>query len=137
TDVAQLDTSHTSDRDERRIADYQRLAPRYAAMVATQRRLACEGYYEGLSGGHVEGGFDWNTHEALGRFERRHRIYGWGIVARDTLAMLRRSPEEGEQEALIRVLTERALHAAGMIEDGSIEGSFRGSDGATHDVPNL
>ncbi len=137
TDVAQLDTSRFSDRDERRLADYQRAAPRYAAMVATQRRLDCEGYYEGLSGGHVEGGFDWNTHEALSRFERRHRIYGWGIVARDTLAMLRRTPEEGEQEAIIRVLTERALHAAGLIEDGSIEGTFRGSDGVTHDVPNL
>lgn len=135
--VAQLDTSRFSDRDERRLADYQRLAPRYAAMVATQHRLECEGYFDGLSGGHVEGGFDWNTHEALSRFERRHRIYGWGIVARDTLAMLRRTPEEGEQEAVIRVLTERALHAAGVIEDGSIDGSFRGSDGATHDVPNL
>lgn len=137
TDVAQLDTHRLSDRDERRIADYQRLRPRYLAMVATQRRLQCEGYFDGLSGGHVEGGFDWNTHEALSRFERYHRIYGWGIVARDTLAMLRRTPEEGAQEAVIRVLTERALHAAGVIEDGSIQGTFRGSDGQTHDVPNL
>jgi len=135
--VEAIDTSRFSDRDEHRLAEYQRMAPRYAAMVAVQRRLVCEGYYDGLRGGHVEGGFDWNTHEALGRFERRHRIYGWGIVARDTLAMLRRTPEEGEQEALIRVLTERAMHAAGVIEDGSVEGTFRGSDGATHDVPNL
>ncbi len=136
-DASALDASRFSDRDERRLADYRRLSPRYAAMVATQRRLECEGYFDGLSGGHVEGGFDWNTHEALSRFERRHRIYGWGIVARDTLAMLRRTPEEGEQEAVIRVLTERALHAAGVIEDGSIAGAFRGSDGQTHDVPNL
>jgi hypothetical protein len=137
TDVGQLDTHRFSDRDERRLAEYQRLRPRYAAMVAVQRRLECEGYFDGLRGGHVEGGFDWNTHEALSRFERYHRIYGWGIVARDTLAMLRRTPEEGAQEAVIRVLTERALHAAGVIEDGSISGTFRGSDGETHDVPNL
>lgn len=136
-DAAHLDSSRFNDRDARRLADYQRLAPRYAVMAATQHRLECEGYFDGLSGGHVEGGFDWNTHEALSRFERRHRIYGWGIVARDTLAMLRRSPEEGEREAVIRVLTERAMHASGVIEDGSIHGSFRGSDGATHDVPNL
>jgi hypothetical protein len=132
-----LNTDRFSDRDERRLAEYRRLAPRYAAMVALQQRLQCEGYYDGLRGGHVEGGFDWNTHEALARFERRHRIYGWGIVSRDTLAMLRRTPEEGEQEAVIRVLTERAMHAAGVIEDGSVQGTFRGSDGATHDVPNL
>lgn len=137
SDVGQLDTSRFNDRDERRLADYRRQAPRFAAMHAVQQRLSCEGYYDGLNGGHVDGGFDWNTHEALSRFERRHRIYGWGIVARDTLAMLRRAPEEGEQEAVIRVLTERAMHAAGVIEDGSIHGSFRGSDGATHDVPNL
>lgn len=136
-DASALDTSRFSDRDERRLAEYRRLLPRYQAMVAVQRRLECEGYFDGLRGGHVEGGFDWNTHEALSRFERRHRIYGWGIVARETLAMLRRTPEEGEQEAVIRVLTERAMHAAGVIEDGSVEGTFRGSDGATHDVPNL
>lgn len=137
TDALQIDTARFSDRDQRRLADYQRYAPRFAAMAATQRRLECEGYFDGLAGGHVEGGFDWNTHEALARFERRHRIYGWGIVARDTLAMLRRTPEEGEQEAVIRVLTERAMHAAGVIEDGSLEGSYRGTDGQTREVPNL
>jgi hypothetical protein len=137
TDDAQLDTHRFSDRDERRLADYRRLRPRYQVLVATQRRLECEGYYDGLAGGHVEGGFDWNTHEALARFERRHRIYGWGIIGRDTLQMLRRTPQEGEQEAVIRVLTERAMHAAGVIEDGSIDGRFRGSDGQMHDVPNL
>lgn len=136
TDAAQIDGSRLSDRDERRLADYRRIAPRFAVMREVQARLACEGYFEGV-GEHVEGGFDWPTHEALAAFERRHRIYGWGIVARDTLAMLRRTPMEGEQEAVIRVLTERLMHAAGVIEDGSVDATFRGTDGQMHDVPNL
>ena len=51
-------------------------------------------------------------YDALAEFERRHRVYGWGFLGRETLEMLRRTPMEGDQEAVIRVLTERAMHAA-------------------------
>ena len=135
-DPAATGAGRLSDRDARRLAEYQRLAPRHAAIRAAQERLECEGYFDGL-GEHVAGGLDWPTHEALAGFERRHRIYGWGYVGRETLEMLRRSPMEGEQEAVIRVVTERAMHALGVIEDGSIDATYRGSDGQQHDVPNL
>lgn len=132
-----IDASQLSTRDLRRFEEWQRTMPRFAAIRAAQDRLECEGYFEG-KGEHVQGGLDWPTHEALAEFERRHRIYGWGFLGRDTLAMLRRSPLEGDQEAVVRVLTERALHAAGVIEDGSVgDRSFRGEDGAQHEVPNL
>ncbi len=136
TDPAAVDGARLPDRDQRRLADYFRIAPRFAVIREVQARLECEGYFEGF-GEHVDGGFDWPTHEALATFERRHRIYGWGIIGRDTLDMLRRTPLEGEQEAVVRVLTERVMHAAGVIEDGSVHSTFRGSDGQTHDVPNL
>jgi hypothetical protein len=54
-------------------------------------------------------------------FERRHRIYGWGNVSGETLAMLRVPPREAELRSVVRVLTERAVHAAGVIEDGSTQ----------------
>lgn len=132
-----IDASALSDRDARRYAEWQRVVPRYRVIRSVQERLECEGYFEG-KGEHVQGGLDWATHEALAEFERRHRIYGWGFIGRETLDMLRRSPLEGDQEAVVRVLTERALHAAGVIEDGSVgERTFRGADGAQHEVPNL
>lgn len=124
------------ERATRALAEYRRLAPRAFAIRAAQARLECEGYFEG-KGEHVDGGFDWPTHEALAEFERRHRIYGWGYLGRETLEMLRRHPFEGEREAVIRVLTERAMHAAGVIEDGSVEATYRGTDGRERQVPNL
>lgn len=133
----QIDVTRLEPRDSRRHADWQRARERYRIIRAAQERLECEGYFEG-KGQYVEGGLDWVTHEALAEFERRHRVYGWGYIGRETLEALRRMPLEGEQEAVIRVLTERALHAAGVIEDGSMgERTFRGADGAQHPVPNL
>ena len=132
-----IDASRLSDRDQRRLAEYLRILPRARAVRAAQVRLQCEGYYEGISAEVTPFAMDWPTHEALAAFERRHRIYGWGYLGRDTLDMLRRSPLEGEQESVVRVITERAMHAAGVIEDGSTEGHYTGRDGERHDVPNL
>jgi hypothetical protein len=134
---AELDLDRLNERDRRRVTDYQRVIGRYRAIRAAQARLECEGYFEG-KGDYVEGGLDWPTHEALAEFERRHRIFGWGYIGRDTLGMLRRTPMELEQEAVIRVLTERAMHAAGVIEDGSVgDRSYVDADGRERDVPNL
>jgi hypothetical protein len=48
-----------------------------------------------------------------------------------------------EHETVIRVLTERAMHAFGAIEDGSVDEisgkkvTYKGTDGQLHEVPNL
>ena len=136
-DIAHIDATRIrSERERRQLGEYQRVAPRAFAIRAAQARLDCEGYFEG-KGEYVTGGLDWPTHEALAEFERRHRVYGWGFLGRETLEMLRRSPMEGDQEAVIRVLTERAMHAAGVLEDGSVTGTYRDTAGEEHDVPNL
>ncbi len=132
----EINAANLSTRDGRFLTEYLRLAPQAEAIRAAQARLECEGYFEG-KGEYVRGGLDWPTHEALAEFERRHRIYGWGFPGRETLNMLRHSPIEGEQEAVIRVLTERALHAAGVLEDGSVTGTYRDAEGVEHDLPDL
>jgi hypothetical protein len=132
-----IDADRLSDREARRLAEYLRILPRARAVRAAQLRLECEGYYEGIEGEYATGAMDWPTHEALAEFERRHRIYGWGFLGRETLEMLRRTPMEGEQEAVVRVLTERAMHAAGVLEDGSVDSHYEGADGEQHEVPNL
>ncbi|MCA9536033.1 MAG: hypothetical protein KC593_20240 [Myxococcales bacterium] len=128
--------------DRRRLTEYRERHARYLVIDAVQRRLACEGHFEG-KGEYIRGAMDWATHEALAEFERRHRIYGWGFIGRETLDALRKTPLENERDAVLRVLTERAIHAAGILEDGSASEAhpentrYVGADGARHTVRNL
>ncbi|MEM6962718.1 MAG: L,D-transpeptidase, partial [Myxococcota bacterium] len=108
-----------SSSDRQRMDRYFEESPAAFAVRAAQRRLECEGFFEG-KGRYTAGAFDWATHEALAEFERRHRVYGWGFLGGETLSMLRLNPLEAEREAVLRVLVERAIHAAGVIEDGSV-----------------
>jgi hypothetical protein len=132
-----------NDDEWQAVEDYRVIAPQIEAITAAQARLDCEGFFA-ARGPYTPGLFDWITHEALAEFERRHRVYGWGFIGKDTLDVLRKTPEETEQEAVIRVLTERAMHAAQVIEDGSTstlrDGSprtFETEDGKTLAVPNF
>ncbi len=125
------------------VSAYVKQAPRVAAIRAAQARLECEGYFEGL-GQYIDGVLDWRTHEALARFERRHRVYGWGYIGKDTLEKLRVPSLELERDAVLRVLTERAMHAAGVLEDGTTSfrhdgtpRTYRGADGKPHPIRNL
>ncbi len=143
TAVDELPPEDVPSRMRRRLREHRELAPTVEAVRATQARLACEGYFEG-KGRYVEGAMDWPTHEALAELERRHRVPGWGFIGRDTLTVLRLTPAEAEQQAVLRVLTERAMHAAGVIEDGSRSflrdaepRTYEGADGSRHPVPNL
>jgi len=140
---AELDAERLDDRGQRALREYRELRPRVEAVRAAQDRLECEGYFEG-KGEYARGGLDWATHEALAEFERRHRVYGWGFIGRETLERLRESPMELERRAVVRVLTERAMHSLGVLEDGSAPPqrdqevrTFRGRDGRTHEIPNL
>ena len=64
---------------------------------------------------------------------------------RSTLEALARPPLANDFAALRRVLTERAMHAGGFLEDGSVEpadvravgADLPGRDGARHRVPDL
>lgn len=140
----ELSAEELDTRELDRYTRYMKVAPDYRAIDATQKRLKCEGYLEG-KGRYVRGGLDWATHEALAEFERRHRVYSWGYLGRDTVEVLRLTPAEAERRAVLRVLTERAIHAAGIIEDGSTSTmndgttprTFRGGDGRAHPIPNL
>ncbi|MET0343476.1 MAG: L,D-transpeptidase [Polyangiales bacterium] len=137
-----LDPDRLDDKQLAQLKLYLDQRDDYAAIVAAQDRLACEGYLEG-KGKWVKGAFDWATHEALAEFERRHRVYSWGAMGAATLAALRMDTAQTEVETVIRVLTERAMHAFEAIEDGSAERTlgqpvtYQGADGQIHQVPNL
>ncbi len=139
-DVAELTRLGT--RDTARVREYRQSVDQVMALRAAQARLRCEGFFGDTP---FEGGvMDWPTHEALAEFERRHRVLGWGFFGRETLELLQQEEVEVERRALLRVLTERAVHAAGVIEDGSRSllqneqpRTYRGADGEMHPIPNL
>ncbi len=141
-DAAVLDLEQLEDKDKAQVKYYLRTHGDFEAIKAAQERLLCEGYFKG-KGKWKKGAFDWPTHEALAEFERRHRVYSWGAMGRDTLEALRMDTAEVEHETVIRVLTERAMHGFGAVEDGSVakaDGSpvtYKGADGNEYQVPNL
>jgi hypothetical protein len=141
-DINQIDRKRLSGADQGILKQYEKLGPAAKAVRAAQARLTCEGYYEGKRR-LVEGALDWSTNEALAEFERRHRIFGWGFLWKETLNALQTPPMELERAAVLRVLTERAMHAAGFLEDGSAGGTeakprtYTGADGKDHPIRSL
>ncbi len=139
----EIDKEKLDWREKDRLKRYWKGVGSYQAVAAAQKRLKCEGYYRGKRR-FTTGALDWATHEALAEFERRHRVYGWGYLGSGTLRMLRMSPLEAEREGILRVLTERAMLAAAVIEDGSTSQrangeprTYQGADGKAHPIPNL
>ena len=138
---SKLDASRLSAAEKGVLKQYEKIAPTALVIRAAQARLACEGFFDPRAN-HTDGALDWATNEAIALFERKHRVFGWGFISRDTVEALKEPPLEGERQAVIRVLTERAIHSAGFIEDGSTTKgdkppTFRGKDGKDHPIPNL
>lgn len=126
------------DRTHRRSAEaYRRLQWQRRALRALAPRLACEGLFEGRAPPAGSGQVTWALREALRRFERKHNIYGSGLIHEETGRALGRSAHENNFEALKRVITERAVSAAGVVEDGSSNASYRNAAGATEKVQDL
>ncbi len=142
TDATLIRADQLKEGERGQLKYYLREHDDFEAIKAAQDRLQCEGYFKG-KGKYLKGAFDWATHEALAEFERRHRVFSWGTMGADTLEALRMDTREAEHETLIRVLTERAIHAFGALEDGSAKNNdetpttFKGTDGRMHQVPNL
>jgi len=125
-------------------AGLMRIALRYAALAEAQELLACEGLYApGAERNYRKGGLDWKTHQALSAFERKNRIFAWGLFGEETLQALARTPEERLHDTLMRVVAERVADATGTIEDGTArdaEGNkakYKDEAGAEREVPNL
>lgn len=105
-----------------------------------QKRFVCERMFNGNGGrGSVEYGvFDSETTQALAAFERKHDIMGWGHFKEDNVAMLARSPQQAVHGRLLRVIEERVVSAAGIVEDGSAaqwKKDFKWKDKAGNEQP--
>lgn len=86
-----------------------------------QRRFRCEKMFNGGdgTGTYDEGVYDSATTHALANFERKHDIMGWGHFKSDNVAVLAMEPDQAQYERMKRVLAERLIISAGILEDGS------------------
>ncbi|HEY4393622.1 MAG TPA: L,D-transpeptidase [Polyangia bacterium] len=126
-----------------RVDRYLRGRSRVRAVRAAQARMLCEGLLSPKSR-YTPGSYDLATHEALATWERKHDIFGWGLLGGETLGMLLGPPRSLLLDDLRRVLAERVADAAGIVEDGSINQArkknpptWRDADGKVQPVPDL
>lgn len=95
--LAKLDTEHTG-------------------LVTAEQSLRCEGW---LIDKDVDGSFTWRTGNALEMFQRRNFLMPTEKLDEDTRAALQLDSHELDYRLALRVLRERVVDAAGIIEDGT------------------
>lgn len=125
-----------AERRKRKLATLEDLAPvdpQYAAKIgliakrakeklaiaAVEKRLACEGLLKPTSK-HVKGVYDDAMRLAVRSFQQKHMIYEANYLRRKTVDALARPLLDNDYEGLVRVLRERVVSAAGVIEDGTV-----------------
>jgi hypothetical protein len=130
-------------RTARDAKEHLRFEAERLAFAEVEKRLACEGMMDPRR--HKPGVYDTEMRTAMLDFQQKNVIIDQADIKRATLEALARQPLENDFLALGRVLTERAMHAGGFIEDGSVGASlsdpayptYLGADGARHRVPDL
>lgn len=105
---------------------YRLYQTKLAVIHQAQQRLHCEGLY-GRGEKLRPMVFDHAMHQALARFERKHKLFGYGQLYGRTLRVLSRPPLANNFATFRRVVTERMVHSVGIIEDGT----------APHETPAL
>jgi hypothetical protein len=130
-------------RTAKQVREHLEFEEERAAFAEVEKRLVCEGLLDARK--HREGSYDTAMRTAMLDFQQKHAVMDQADIRRSTLEALSRPPLENDFLALRRVLTERAVHAGGFIEDGSVGSStsdpsyptFLGADGKRHRVPDL
>jgi hypothetical protein len=136
--VKTLEALLASSQHKRVAQIYRQAAWRREALRQMQKRLVCEGLFGRRAPRSLKPGLvTWAVREALRRFEKKHNIYGWGMIFQSTAEALGRSARENNYESLKRVLAARVISAAGIIEDGSSRHTFRDKEGKKQPVPDL
>jgi len=99
-----------------------RRAAEKLAMAEVEKRLFCENLLT-KHHKHQTGIYDEPMRLAVRRFQQKNMIYEANYLRRKTMDALARPSLDNDEDALLRGLRERVTDAAGIIEDGSTEGS--------------
>ncbi|MGH1341610.1 MAG: hypothetical protein ACRBN8_08680 [Nannocystales bacterium] len=146
-DVAEdLEAAKSDARTKSAYASWREMQDEVEVIENAQRRFRCERLFSNGTGGRGKfkaGIYDSPTTHALAEFERKHDLMGWGHFKRDNLDMLALMPDEASHERLLRVLTERVVTSAGLIEDGSAaqwkrdDYRYKDTDGNEHPLRDV
>jgi hypothetical protein len=117
------------------VGAHRRMEAERAAFSEVEKRLACEGTLDLAK--HKAGVYDTPMRKAMFDFQQEHTVFDQADLKRSTLEVLARPLLVNDFAALRRVLTERAVHAGRILEDGSSKATYPGGDGARHPVPDL
>src|SRR5439155_6823956 len=115
--VATLDELATANpKLARDVKTHQRLQAEGGSFAEIEKRLGCEGLMDPAK--HTAGSYDSAMRTAMLNFQQKNVVIAQGDITRGTLEALARPVQENNFATLRRVLTERAAHAGGFIEDG-------------------
>ena len=114
-ELAQKETSFAL-----KVKAYERRVAEKAAMAEVEKRLACEGVFK-HGGKHATGVYDDAMRLAVRRFQQKNMIYEANYLRSKTMDALALPPLANDYQAFMRVLRERVVSAAGVVEDGSVE----------------
>jgi hypothetical protein len=103
---------------EPKLALIEKRAKEKLAMAAVEKRLECEGFLTAKSK-HRKGIYDDAMRLAVRRFQQKHMIYEANYLRRKTVDALARPLLDNDYESLVRVIRERVVSAAAIIEDGT------------------
>jgi hypothetical protein len=109
------------------VALVQKHALNLVAFPEVEKRLTCEGLLTAPPNAkpaeiHQPGQFDEPMREAVIKFQHKHMLYDAAALRPETMNALGRTLLDNDYLALVRVLTERVVSAANVLEDGSAEG---------------
>ena len=108
------------------VALVQRYAAQRTSLPEVEKRLTCEGILvtppnAKASEIHQPGQFDEPMRQAVIKFQHKHMLYDAAALRPDTMVALGHTLVENDYAALVRVLTERMIAAANILEDGSAD----------------
>jgi hypothetical protein len=93
-----------------------KLDTEHTGLVTAEQELRCEGW---LLDKDLDGSFTWRTGYAIEMFQRRNFLMPTEKLDEDTRAALQLDSRELDYRLALRVLRERVVDAAGIIEDGT------------------
>lgn len=115
--LADLDALAATSSYYRRALDRLNVLDAYIGTIrAVQAHLACD---QLLGSPAIDGAYTWQTSNAVAVFQRGAMILPTGILDAQTREALLQGSRERDVRAALRVLRERVIDAAGIVEDGT------------------
>jgi len=88
--------------------------------LEVEKRLRCEGHLRRTRARHKQGRYDHGMRKAVESFQHEHMIYEKPYLRPDTLKAMSTPALELDYASFVRAFRERVVHAASVLEDGSV-----------------